>query len=109
MAQKGRFSKVLPQGLRGRREMFLTSRSPQIRPTLWTPDRDFTKGNAAGLMKGEQNAYLLRKIEFNAKNKVNHLRKQLFCSQHTAPFFFGSHPITPKEKPLVSASSEALQ
>jgi Zn-dependent protease with chaperone function len=60
-------------------------------------------------MEGEQNAYLLRKIEFNAKNKVNHLRKQLFCSQHTAPFFFGSHPLTPKEKPLVSASSEALQ
>jgi hypothetical protein len=70
MAQKGRFSKVSPQGLRGRREMFLTPRLPyNIRPILWTPDRDFTKGNAAGLMDGEQNAYLLRKIEFNAKKQ----------------------------------------
>jgi hypothetical protein len=43
------------------------------------------------------------------KNKVNHLRKQSLCSQHAAPFFFGLYPLTPKENPLVSASSEALQ
>jgi hypothetical protein len=65
---KGAFFKSLAAGAqRTQRNVFnipLTTR-----PTLWTPDRDFTKGNTAGLMDGEQNAYLLRKIEFNAKKQ----------------------------------------
>jgi len=40
--------------------------------------------------------------------KVNHLRKDLHCSQ-PAPFSFGPHPLTAMEKPRVSASSETLQ
>jgi hypothetical protein len=47
--------KVSPQGHRGRREMFLTFRFSLIRPTLLKPlSGPSKKGNATGLVNGEQ-------------------------------------------------------
>jgi len=55
MVKKGQFSKVSPQGYRGRREMFLTSRAyHKLDLSCRSPDRALAKGNATGRMNGEQ-------------------------------------------------------